>query len=129
MDTGSITIYAGNNSPSGFLLCDGRAIPRSDYSELFAVVSTIYGAGDGSTTFNLPDLRGRFPIGKAISGTASVLGEKGGTINHSHGGSTGVPSSTVLAVTAAGTAASATHTHPIAQDNPPYISLNFIIKT
>ena len=48
------------NSPLGFLKCDGSAISRTDFSRLFSVIGTTYGAGNGSTTFNLPDLRGEF---------------------------------------------------------------------
>ena len=53
---GSITPYSGISTPSNWLLCDGREISREVYSQLFAVIGTSYGAGDGSTTFNLPDL-------------------------------------------------------------------------
>ena len=53
---GSITPYSGISTPSNWLLCDGREVSRETYSQLFAVIGTSYGAGDGSTTFNLPDL-------------------------------------------------------------------------
>lgn len=56
-----ILSYGGANAPTGWLLCDGRAISRTTFAGLFAVLSTSFGVGDGSTTFNLPDLRGRFP--------------------------------------------------------------------
>jgi len=59
--TGVILSYGGANAPTGWLLCDGRAISRTTFAGLFAVLSTSFGVGDGSTTFNLPDLRGRFP--------------------------------------------------------------------
>jgi microcystin-dependent protein len=61
--TGLIFPYAGSSAPTGFLLCDGSAVSRTAYPALFAVTSTTYGVGDGSTTFNLPDLRARAPIG------------------------------------------------------------------
>lgn len=61
--TGTITMYGGTSIPSGWIACDGSAISRSTYSGLFSAISTSYGIGDGSTTFNLPDLRGRAPIG------------------------------------------------------------------
>src|SRR5690606_40258069 len=48
--------------PPGWLVCAGQAVSRTDYAELFAVFGTRYGSGDGSTTFNLPDLRGRVPV-------------------------------------------------------------------
>jgi microcystin-dependent protein len=58
--TGSITAYAGSQAPAGWLLCDGRELGRTEYPALYAAIGTTYGAGDGSSTFNLPDLRGRF---------------------------------------------------------------------
>lgn len=57
---GAIMYYAAATAPSGWLNCDGTAVSRSFYSNLFAVVSARFGAGDGSTTFNLPELRGEF---------------------------------------------------------------------
>ncbi len=61
--TGIVKMYAGVNAPNGYLICDGTAYSRTTYAALFAVLSTTYGLGDGSTTFNVPDLRGRVPIG------------------------------------------------------------------
>lgn len=61
--TGMISMYGGSSAPTGFLLCNGQAVSRTTYADLFAVVSTSYGVGDGSTTFNVPDLRSSFPIG------------------------------------------------------------------
>jgi len=60
---GSIVLYAGATAPPGYLICDGAAVSRVDYSHLFTAIGTVWGAGDGSTTFNLPDLRGRVPLG------------------------------------------------------------------
>lgn len=57
---GMVMAYAGATAPSGWLVCDGTAVSRTTYASLFAVISTIYGSGDGSTTFNLPDYRGEF---------------------------------------------------------------------
>lgn len=57
---GEIIFYAGSSAPAGWLECDGSAVSRTTYAGLFAVVGTTYGAGDGSTTFNLPDNRGYF---------------------------------------------------------------------
>ncbi len=57
---GQICFFAMNAAPSGFLACDGSAVSRATYSALFGLVGTTYGAGNGSTTFNLPDLRGEF---------------------------------------------------------------------
>ncbi len=60
---GSIQAYGGSSAPSGWLLCDGSAVSRSLYSELFTVIGTLFGSGDGITTFNLPDLQGRVITG------------------------------------------------------------------
>ena len=73
--------YAGASAPAGYLLCDGSTVSRTIYASLFAVLSTTYGAGDGSTTFHLPDLRGRVPMG---AGTGTGLNASG----------TGAPSGT-----------------------------------
>jgi microcystin-dependent protein len=62
--SGTVLPFAGTTAPTGFLLCSGQAVSRSTYSDLFAAIGTTYGAGDGSTTFNVPDLRGRVPAGK-----------------------------------------------------------------
>lgn len=61
--TGAVMPFAGSTAPSGYLLCDGQAVSRAAYSNLFAVISTTYGVGDGATTFNVPDLRGRVAAG------------------------------------------------------------------
>lgn len=62
--SGLISPFAGNFAPDGWLLCDGTAVSRATYSSLFTAISTMYGPGDGATTFNLPDLRGRVAAGK-----------------------------------------------------------------
>ena len=77
--TGSITMYAGTTAPDGWLICDGSAISRTDYADLFSVIGTTYGTGDGSTTFNIPNLKGRVPVGLNTSDTDfDTLGETGG---------------------------------------------------
>lgn len=79
--TGSLFPYAGSSAPTGYLLCDGAAVSRSTYATLFGVLSTTYGSGDGSTTFNLPDLRGRLPLGAGtgVGLNASGTGKPSGT--------------------------------------------------
>lgn len=62
--SGSVFPYAGSAAPSGYLLCAGQAVSRTTYSDLYSAIGTAYGNGDGSTTFNLPDLRGRVAVGK-----------------------------------------------------------------
>ena len=61
--TGVIVPYGGSIAPNGYLLCDGTAVSRTDYADLFAVIGTSYGSGNGSTTFNVPDLRECVPVG------------------------------------------------------------------
>jgi microcystin-dependent protein len=73
LPAGAVMPFAMNSAPSGWLAADGTAVSRSTYATLFAAISTAHGAGDGSTTFNLPDLRGIFVRGSSsqtISGTA-----------------------------------------------------------
>ncbi|MNR88483.1 Phage Tail Collar Domain protein [compost metagenome] len=65
---GSIWYFARENPPAGFLVCNGAAVSRTNYSRLFSIIGTRFGAGDGSTTFNLPDLRGMFVRGWALGG-------------------------------------------------------------
>lgn len=70
MPTGSVQEFAGGTAPDGFLMCDGAVVSRTTYAALFAVIGETYGAGDGSTTFKLPDLRGEFVRGADNMGTA-----------------------------------------------------------
>ena len=98
---GTIIPFAGSTPPKGWLICDGTSnvIYRSLYSELFSAIGTTWGAGDGSTTFNIPDLRGAFLRGTGTNGTHSIyvgpsVGSKSIDIfknhDHSHGhGTTG----------------------------------------
>ena len=89
--TGVLYPYVGSSAPSGYVLCDGSAISRTTYAELFAVLGTAYGSGDGSTTFNVPDLRGRVPAGKDNMGgsAASRLTTAGSGVNGASLGATG----------------------------------------
>lgn len=79
----SVIPYAGATAPTGWLLADGAAVSRATYSDLFAVIGTTYGVGDGSTTFNVPNLKGRIPVGQdAAQAEFNVLGETGGEKTH-----------------------------------------------
>jgi microcystin-dependent protein len=62
-EVGAIKPWTKSTAPAGYLLCNGAAVSRSTYAELFAIVSTTYGSGDGSTTFNVPQLQGKMPQG------------------------------------------------------------------
>lgn len=134
---GAYIPYGGSAAPTGWLLCDGSAVSRTTYASLFSILGTSCGAGDGSTTFNLPGMAGLFPLGKTASGPGSVLGGTGGALdhthstpNHSHGivgspttgyapeeGGTGAPTGTDTS----GGGTSGTN-------NPPFRAANFIIK-
>ena len=76
MPTGMVVPYAGAVAPDGWLLCQGQAVSRTTYAQLFSVIGTTYGSGDGSTTFNLPDMRGRVAVGSDANwGCAAKRGE------------------------------------------------------
>ena len=95
--SGMLVPYAGSSAPTGWLLCYGQAVSRTTYADLYAVLGSTYGSGDGSTTFNVPDLRGRVVAGQddmgGISGNrltnqsgglnGDALGATGGSETHS----------------------------------------------
>lgn len=77
---GEITMWGTTTAPTGWLVCDGTAVSRTTYSGLFAVIGTTFGVGNGSTTFNLPDFRGKVAIGRNASDTDfDAMGETGGS--------------------------------------------------
>jgi microcystin-dependent protein len=164
--TGALLMYGATSAPSGFLLCDGTAVSRTTYSTLFGIISTTYGVGDGSSTFNVPDMRAYFPLGYKSgtntmaatggSNTPSLTAASDGahthtlTVTSSQAGVNWSAATSVGSMTSAGalrniaagggetvdyyspTAASnGAHTHTITgQDTrPPYLVVNYIIKT
>lgn len=88
LPVGCIVPFTSDVVPENWLLCNGQAVSRTDYDLLFSIIGTTYGVGDGSTTFNLPDLRGRVPLGKGTGTGAGgetynfELGNKGGEYSH-----------------------------------------------
>lgn len=101
---GSVKMYAGSSAPSKWLFCRGQAVSRTTYARLFAIIGTTYGAGDGSTTFNVPDFRDRMPIG---AGNLYALNASGGNKDaiipyHRH---------SVSKFNTGGMSANETHTH------------------
>ncbi|MEC8518599.1 MAG: tail fiber protein [Pseudomonadota bacterium] len=78
--SGAILQFAGSTAPDGWLICNGQTVSRTTYANLFAAISTTYGAGNGSTTFSIPDLRGRVPVGAGQGAglTNRVLAATGG---------------------------------------------------
>lgn len=146
---GTILEYSGGTAPKGYMICDGSAISRTKYSELFNLIGTTYGNGDGSTTFNLPDLQGKIPVGKDENDTDfDTLGNTGGekkhqlTVNeipaHSHvtedyfegsGGTSGVWAVRCLSnLEGYKHVVSNTGGNQPHNNLQPYITLNYIIK-
>ncbi len=151
LPVGSVIPWSSNNIPSNYLLCDGSAVSRTEYALLFSVIGTTYGNGNGSTTFNLPNLKGRVPVGKdAVQTEFDVLGETGGEKTHilttsempSHNHVMPVNESASAQPYASGdprwpfmsdTSYTANLTKNTGENQPhnnlqPYIVLNFIIK-
>lgn len=117
--TGTINFYAGTTAPnSDWLLCDGAAVSRSTYATLFALVSTSFGVGNGSTTFNVPDLRGRVGVGLDNLGSSSanrITDANADSLNNTGGGSE-TPTGSLSGTTDAHTLSTAeipAHTHTI----------------
>lgn len=138
LPAGSVIAWSGSTAPSGWLKCDGAAISRTAYAALFAITSTTYGAGDGSTTFDLPDLRGRV---LSMAGTNISLGDttssqfasgiKATTDSGTAGLAIGQIEVSVGAKDAGGitvinSVAATGHTHTVPV---PSTTLNYIIKT
>ena len=113
LPAGSILPYGGSSAPTGFLLCDGSAVSRTTYAALFAALDdgATYGTGDGSSTFNLPDLRGRVVAGKDDMGGSSAnrLTDQTGGLNGDTLGDTGGSETHTLT-----TAQMPAHTHTVA---------------
>jgi microcystin-dependent protein len=148
--TGTVESFAGSVAPSGWLLCDGTTVPRTAYPVLFNVIGTTFGAGDGTTTFTLPDMRGRVSVaaGPGVGLTNRAVGAVGGTETHAltlneipahthtydkQNGVQNINAPDAAGITAANDPTSVTNSgsaggglpHNIMQ---PYIVLNHIIK-
>lgn len=148
---GALVPWAGNAAPTGWLLCYGQAVSRTTYAAMFANIGTNFGSGDGSTTVNVPDLRGRSPFGRddmggsaanrivtngttfAASGgeekhtlvqsevPAVTFSYSGGTSGHTAQNGSGTGATTITGTTDGG---------GLSHNNmPPYMILNYIIKT
>lgn len=80
---GHVVDWLTNSAPTNWLLCDGSAVSRTTYATLFGILGTTYGTGDGSTTFNLPNIKGRVTVGRDSGQTEfDTLGETGGAKTH-----------------------------------------------
>ena len=144
--TGAIMAWITESAPDGWLLCDGGEVSRTTYAKLFSVISTTYGSGDGSTTFNVPDLRGRFALGKDNMGGTSanraseaeadtlggVEGNENGVAAHTHAyysgesGARKIPSGSYTGVSALITTGSTGDA--VGGNMPPFITVNYVIK-
>lgn len=148
---GVILPYAASIAPEGWVICDGKELSRDEYSDLFSLIDTTYGSGNGSSTFNIPNLSGRVPVGIDIDGNTVSngveLGNYGGeqthTLlidempNHSHGYTAPINSGNASGQNTipVGTTNNLTYqeTEPIGGDQPhnnmqPYLVTNYIIR-
>jgi len=123
--TATIVPWSDSSVPTGFLECNGQAVSRSTYAALFAIVGTTYGVGDGSSTFNVPDLQDNVPVGKSNN---KALASTGGTNTVTSTGNVG--GSTANATLSTAQLASHGHTFPIStpggpsSNNIPYVGVN-----
>jgi microcystin-dependent protein len=153
--TGGIMMWGTGTAPTGWLLCAGAAVSRSTYAALFAVIGTTFGVGDGSTTFNVPNYTNRMPYGATLASTGGsadaivVSHTHTATVtdpghNHTYSGSFGTVTpnifsttqtnpfetkNTSTATTGITVANSTTGTSGTNANLPPYLGINFIIKT
>jgi len=103
--TATIVPWSSASVPSGFLECDGAAVSRTTYADLFAIVGTTYGAGDGSTTFNVPDLQDNVAVGKSNN---KALASTGGANTVANSGNVGTNTNINVTGNVGGSTANAT---------------------
>jgi microcystin-dependent protein len=153
--TGSMLMWPTATPPAGFLLCNGQTASRATYAALFAIVGVLFGAGDGSTTFTLPDYRDRMPVGAGTTYAANSLGgSKDATLpshnhtatvtdpSHAHsylspsgagtqadGGSGSSSAVTASAFTGISVSIASAGVSATNANLPPYLGIFFIIKT
>ena len=126
--TGTILPWSTASVPSGFLECAGAAVSRSTYADLFGVISTTYGAGDGSTTFNLPNLSDNVAIGKSPGkALASTGGANTVTSTGNVGGSTA--NATLSEAQLASHAHSTPFAGPLGPGSPPAMTFGLVNNT
>jgi microcystin-dependent protein len=149
--TGGLIMWGTGTAPSGWLLCTGTAVSRTTYAALFAVIGTTFGIGDGSTTFNLPNYTNRMPYGTTIGATGGSADAV--VVSHTHtvtdpghlhtytfrsnqavqsGSDTPCWVGTTTQNTSSATTGISIDTAGVSGTNanlPPYLGINFIIKT
>lgn len=146
--TGAVYPFAGSTAPTGHLMADGTAVSRATYADLFTVIGVVYGAGNGTTTFNVPNLKGKIPVGlDSAQVEFDAMAETGGAKTHTlltaempahthtqqgqnttatSGSGVYHESSTSVGYNTAGASTGGGGSHNNLQ---PYITLNYIIKT
>lgn len=138
--SGSVFPYAGATVPADYLFCDGSAADRIVYAALFAAIGVSYGAGDGASTFNLPDLRGRMPVGKGTHADVDTLADNDGSTlanrspkhGHNYFVSDAAGNQVPFSRGTLGAGETTRFFGPNASspiDGPAFVTLNFIIKT
>lgn len=120
---GIVSAFAGASAPAGWLICDGSTISRTTYSALFAAIGTVYGAGDGSSTFKIPDLRGEFvrglDAGRGVDASRALgSSQSSANLSHSHGGSVSGGSHAHDGTISNTTGGGATNAQPLLVPNP-----------
>lgn len=127
---GAIAQFSGSTAPTNWLFCNGQAVSRTEYSELYAVIGTTYGEGDGSTTFNLPDFIGRVPVGRDAEDTDfDELGDFGGSKTNTHNHGKGANLTTSAGAVGSYVIGDGDNTNnTIISIVQPYTVTNFIIK-
>jgi microcystin-dependent protein len=148
--TGSIQMWPTVSAPAGYLLCAGSAVSRTTYAALFAIIGTTFGVGDGSTTFNLPNYSNRFPYGTTVGATGGTADAV--VVSHTHTitdpghlhslngdprtGASGGPTPNIFGDGSYNTSSAITgisvNTAGVSGTGaniPPYLGINFIIKT
>lgn len=114
--TGTILMTGSASADSGYFICDGTAYSRTTYSALFTKIGTAFGVGDGSSTFNIPNLQAKFPLGKSGS---HALGSTGGAFVQTPAGTNSIPSFTGSAFTPSGSVSVSVNNHTLTTSQIP----------
>jgi microcystin-dependent protein len=159
LPVGAVVPYAANSAPTGFLVCDGTAVSRSTYSTLYGIIGVTYGAGDGETTFNLPNLEGRFPMGvdagnalattgggtatlveanlpahthgytRVASVSTTISTSAGSLVETDNGPNSGLSATSTISTTGGSRTSTSTGSGTAFNVTPAFIALKYIIKT
>lgn len=123
--SGVIVAFGGTVAPSGWFVCDGTAVSRTTFSNLFTAIGTLWGAGDGSTTFNLPDLQGRMAVGKGTKAEVNNVGLNEGVALANRGPKHNMTNSTsITGAPGVGSLALPNHGHSISDPSHVHFGYN-----